>query len=109
MSAIDQDIVAMTYKAVDRAEREGVGLVIGNDAPDAFCAGANLFALMIALGQGNTKGIEDMVVGFQGACQRTRYARVPVVAAPFGLALGGGAEVVMGCQTVRAAGALYVG
>src|SRR5262245_6287844 len=109
MNAIDQDIVAMTFKAVERAEREGVGLVIGNDAPDAFCAGANLFALMIALGQNDMKTIDDMVVAFQGACQRTRYARVPVVAAPFGLALGGGAEVVLGCQTVRAAAELYVG
>jgi len=109
MNAIDQDIVAMTMKAVERAERDGVGLVIGNDAPDAFCAGANLFALMIALGQGNTQGINDMVVGFQSACQRTRYARVPVVAAPFGLALGGGAEVILGCQTARAAAELYVG
>ena len=109
MNAIDQDIVAMTMKAVDRAEREGVGLVIGNDAPDAFCAGANLFALMVALGQNNMEGIDEMVVGFQNACQRTRYARVPVVAAPFGLALGGGAEVILGCQTVRAAAELYVG
>ncbi|HVZ71183.1 MAG TPA: 3-hydroxyacyl-CoA dehydrogenase/enoyl-CoA hydratase family protein [Polyangia bacterium] len=109
MNAIDQDIVAMTMKAVDRAEKEGVGLVIGNDAPDAFCAGANLFALMVALGGNQMDAINDMVIGFQGACQRTRYARVPVVAAPFGLALGGGAEVVMGCQTVRAAAELYVG
>jgi 3-hydroxyacyl-CoA dehydrogenase len=109
MNAIDQDIVAMTMKAVDRAERSGVGLVIGNDAPDAFCAGANLFALMIALGAGNMAGIDEMVVGFQGACMRTRYARVPVVAAPFGLALGGGAEVILGCQNVRAAAELYVG
>jgi 3-hydroxyacyl-CoA dehydrogenase len=109
MNAIDQDIVAMTGKAVERAEREGVGLVIGNDAPDAFCAGANIFALMIALGQGQMSVIDEMVIGFQSACQRTRYARVPVVAAPFGLALGGGAEVVLGCQTVRAAAELYVG
>ncbi|HEY2730311.1 MAG TPA: 3-hydroxyacyl-CoA dehydrogenase/enoyl-CoA hydratase family protein [Polyangia bacterium] len=109
MNAIDKDIVAMTMKAVDRAEREGVGLVIGSDAPDAFCAGANLFGLMIALGQGNTKGVDEMVVDFQNACQRTRYARVPVVAAPFGLALGGGAEVILGCQTARAAAELYVG
>ena len=109
MNAIDQDIVAMTYKAVDRAEREGVGLVIGNDGADAFCAGANLFALMVALGQNQLQAIDEMVVGFQGACQRTRYARVPVVAAPFGLALGGGAEVILGCQTVRAAAELYVG
>ncbi|HXJ20308.1 MAG TPA: 3-hydroxyacyl-CoA dehydrogenase/enoyl-CoA hydratase family protein [Polyangia bacterium] len=109
MNAIDPDIVAMTMKAVDRAEREGVALVIGNDSAEAFCAGANLFALMVALGQGQTKAIDDMVVGFQSACNRTRYARVPVVAAPAGLALGGGAEVIMGCQTVRAFAELYVG
>jgi 3-hydroxyacyl-CoA dehydrogenase len=99
----------MTMKAVDRAERDGVALVIGNDAPDAFCAGANLFALMVALGQENMKAIGEMVVGFQNACARTKYARVPVVGAPFGLALGGGAEVVMGCQNVRAAAELYLG
>jgi 3-hydroxyacyl-CoA dehydrogenase len=109
MNAIDQDIVAMTMKAVDRAEREGVALVIGNDAPDAFCAGANLFGLMVALGQGNIKAVDQMVVDFQNACLRTRYARVPVVAAPFGLVLGGGAEVVMGCQVSRAAAELYIG
>jgi 3-hydroxyacyl-CoA dehydrogenase len=109
MNAIDPDIVAMTMKAVDRAERSGHALVIGSDAPDAFCAGANLFALMVALGQGNLAGVDEMVVGFQRACMRTRYARVPVVAAPFGLALGGGAEVVLGCQTVRAAAELYIG
>jgi 3-hydroxyacyl-CoA dehydrogenase len=66
MNAIDPDIVTMTMKAVDRAERDGVALVIGNDAPDAFCAGANLFGLMMALGQGNLKLIDQMVIDFQG-------------------------------------------
>jgi 3-hydroxyacyl-CoA dehydrogenase len=99
----------MTMKAVDRAEHDGVALVIGNDAPDAFCAGANLFGLMVAIGQGNMQAIDQMVVAFQAACNRTRYARVPVVGAPFGLVLGGGAEIVMGCQVVRAAAELYVG
>src|SRR6185436_8151264 len=65
MNALDQDIFAMMTKAVDRAERDGVALVIGNDAPDAFCAGANLFGLMVALGQGNIKVIDQMVVDFQ--------------------------------------------
>jgi len=109
MNAIDPDTVNMTMKAVDKAERDGVALVIGNDAPDAFCAGANLFALMVALGQGNMQAVGEMVAAFQNACVRTKYARVPVVAAPFGLTLGGGAEIVMGCQTVRAAAELYVG
>jgi 3-hydroxyacyl-CoA dehydrogenase len=109
VNAIDPDIIAMIGKAVDRAEREGVGLVIGNDAPEAFCAGANLFAVMVALAQNNYQPIAEMLTAFQSAGLRTRYARVPVVAAPFGLSLGGGAEVVLGCQTVRASAELYMG
>ena len=109
MNAIDPDIVTMMGNAVDRAERDGVALVIGNDAPEVFSAGANLFGLTVAIGQNDMAGINEMLMRFQNACQRTRYARVPVVAAPFGLALGGGAEVILGCQTVRAATELYVG
>ncbi len=109
MNAIDPDIVSMIFKAVDRAEREGVGLIVGNDAPEVFSAGANLFALMVAIGQNDMAGINQMLEQFQNACQRMRYARVPVVGAPFGLALGGGAEVVLGCQSIRASTELYVG
>jgi 3-hydroxyacyl-CoA dehydrogenase len=107
LNTIDPEMVELHTRAVDRAEREGVALVIGNDAPNAFSAGANLFGLMVAFGQGNLAGVEQMVVAFQNACMRTRYARVPVVAAPFGLALAGGCEMILGCQTVRAAAELY--
>jgi 3-hydroxyacyl-CoA dehydrogenase len=109
MNAIDPDIVVMMNKALDRAESQGVGLVIGNDSAEAFSAGANLFGLMIALGQGNTAAVEQMVAEFQKATMRLRYARVPVVGAPAGLALGGGAEVVLACPTVRASIELYLG
>jgi 3-hydroxyacyl-CoA dehydrogenase len=109
MNALDPDIVALMMRAVERAENDGVGLVIGNDAPEAFCAGANLFGLLVALGQNNFAAVGEMVANFQKAGLRTRYARVPVVAAPFGLALGGGAEVVLAAQRVRAAAELYCG
>ena len=109
MNAIDPDIVTMMNTAVDRAEREGVALVIGNEGAEAFSAGANLFSLMVALGQNQFDPVREMVKNFQDACLRTRYARVPVVAAPFGLVLGGGAEVVLGCQVTRAATELYMG
>ena len=109
MNAIDPDIVAMMSKGVERAEREGLALVIGNESAEAFSAGANLFSLMVALSQNAFDPIAAMVKNFQDACLRTRYARVPVVAAPFGLVLGGGTEVVLGCQTVRAHSELYLG
>jgi hypothetical protein len=86
-----------------------VALVIGNESAEAFSAGPNLFSLMVALSQNQYEAVAAMVKDIQLACQRTRYARVPVVAAPFGLALGGGAEVVLGCQHVRAAAELYTG
>jgi 3-hydroxyacyl-CoA dehydrogenase len=109
MNAIDPDIVTMMGKAVARAESEGVGLVIGNDSAEAFSAGANLFGLMMAIGQGNFEAVGGMVTAFQQAGQRLRYARVPVVAAPSGLALGGGAEVVLAAPFVRAHVELYLG
>jgi 3-hydroxyacyl-CoA dehydrogenase len=109
MNAIDPEIVAMMSKGVERAERDGVALVIGNESAEAFSAGANLFSLMVALSQNQFEPVAAMVKNFQDACQRTRYARVPVVAAPFGLVLGGGTEVVLGCQTSRAHIELYLG
>ncbi len=109
MNALDPEIIAMMEKAVTRAEQSGVALVVGNEAPEAFSAGANLFALMVGLAQNDYPAVTKMITAFQHACMRLRYARVPVVGAPFGLALGGGAEVVLGCQTVRAAAELYVG
>jgi 3-hydroxyacyl-CoA dehydrogenase len=109
VNAIDAEIVASMNQAIERAEREGLGLVIGNDAPDAFCAGANLFALLVALGQGSYQAVREMVEGFQNVLVRARYARVPVVSAPFGLALGGGCEIILASQAVRANAELYTG
>jgi 3-hydroxyacyl-CoA dehydrogenase len=109
MNAIDADIGTLLAKAIDRAEREGVALVIGNEGGEAFSAGANLFGLMVAATQGQTKAIEEMVSGFQNVNQRIRYARVPVVAAPHGLTLGGGTEVMLACTAARAYMELYAG
>ena len=64
---------------------------------------------MVALGQENMQAIDEHGGRLPERLPAHRYARVPVVGAPFGLALGGGAEVVLGCQTVRAAAELYVG
>ena len=110
MNAIDPDIVAMTMKAVDRAERDGVGAgdrqrrarrVLRRRQPVRPADGAR---------PGEHAGRSTRWSSTSRTpAMRTRYARVPVVAAPFGLTLGGGAEVVLGCQAVRAAAELYVG
>ncbi|HEY3356224.1 MAG TPA: 3-hydroxyacyl-CoA dehydrogenase/enoyl-CoA hydratase family protein [Polyangia bacterium] len=109
MNAVDNDIISMIYKSVERVEKDFHGLVIANEAPEVFSAGANLFAIMVAIGQKKWADLEKMIGEFQGANQRLRYADVPVVAAPAGLALGGGTEMVMAAPFVRAHAELYIG
>lgn len=109
LNAIDADLIAGLHKAADEAEARFDGLVVGNHATDAFSAGANLFLVVMAAQQGNWKTLEDMITQLQGGCMRLKYAQVPVVTAPFGLTLGGGAEMAMhGCAT-RAHAELYMG
>ena len=108
MNSIDDGIVEMMNKALDRAEASARGLVIGNDGAN-FSAGANIMALLMAIKSEDLDSVEKMVSGFQQANQRMRYSPIPVVAAPFGLTLGGGAEVTMGANAIQAAAELYMG
>jgi len=108
MNSIDDGIVEMMNRALDRAESSFRGLVIGNDGAN-FSAGANIMALLMAIKSDDLGSVEKMVAGFQQANQRMRYSPIPVVAAPFGLTLGGGAEATMGANAIQAAAELYMG
>jgi 3-hydroxyacyl-CoA dehydrogenase len=110
MNAVDNDVVSMLHQGVDVAEAEGwSGLVIGNEHKEAFSAGANLFAVMMAINAKQWDALEKLVREFQQANLRLRYSDIPVVAAPAGLALGGGAEMAMGADAIRAHAELYMG
>ena len=67
-----------------------MGLVVANEATDVFSAGFNLFLVLMAANSEEWGQIGTMVNEFQQATQRMKYANVPVVAAPFGMTLGGG-------------------
>ena len=108
MNAVDPDMIEMMHKAIDEVEQNWEGLVIGNDAPN-FSAGANLMLVLMNAQAGNWDDIESMVKGFQDANQRMRYSFKPVVAAPKGLTLGGGAEVTLGANAIQTTGELYMG
>lgn len=108
MNAIDDEVISMLHTAVDVAEKDFRGLVIGNDAQH-FSAGANIFALLMAAQNGQFESIRSMVDSLQKACQRLRYSSIPVVTAPGGLALGGGAELTMSGNAVQAKAELYIG
>ncbi len=108
-NAIDPDLIEMMFKSIDEVESNGwKGLVIGNDAEN-FSVGANLMLVMMNAQAGQWDDIESMVKNFQDANQRMRYSAKPVIAAPRGMTLGGGAEVAMGANGIQAAGELYMG
>lgn len=108
MNALGGDTIAMLKTGVEEASRNFEALVVGNDAP-AFSAGANLMLLLIEAREENWDEIDLMVRAFQSAVLGLRYARVPVVAAPAGPALGGGCEIVLHADRVQAAAETYLG
>ncbi len=108
MNALGGDTIAMMRTGVEEASRNFEALVVGNDAP-AFSAGANLMLLLIEAREENWDEIDLMVRAFQSAVLGLRYARVPVVAAPAGPALGGGCEIVLHADRVQAAAETYLG
>ena len=108
MNAITADILAMTHKAIARAEREGVGLVIGNEGKN-FSVGANLMMMAVAIAEGAYDDIAMAVKGFQKATMAVKYAKVPVVAAPFGMTLGGGCEFSLHSDAICAHAETYMG
>jgi 3-hydroxyacyl-CoA dehydrogenase len=107
-NSIDADVIKMIHDATARAEQDFRGMVIWNQG-EFFCVGANLFAVVMAAGQKQWDGIREMVKGYQYATQRMKYARVPVVAAPYNMTLGGGLELCFGADAVQAAAETYAG
>ena len=107
-NSIDPDVIKMIGDAVAKAESDFRALVVANQG-EHFCVGANLFLVVMGAGAKEWDSIRSMVKNFQLACQRMKYASVPVVAAPYGMTLGGGLEVCLGAGAVQAAAETYAG
>jgi 3-hydroxyacyl-CoA dehydrogenase len=108
MNAIGADIIQMINFAVKETEANHDALIIGNQGTN-FSVGANLMLLLFEAQDGNWEEIDFTVRAFQQANQRMKYCKRPVVAAPFGLTLGGGCEVCLGAGHVLASAETYIG
>src|SRR6185369_6691391 len=108
LNTLDNDVIAMLGEAASVAEQNFQAVVIGNSG-EHFCAGANLMLIAMAAQQKAWSQIEGVVTSLQNAMQRLRYAKVPVVAAPFQYTLGGGAEVAMAADACQAHAETYMG
>jgi 3-hydroxyacyl-CoA dehydrogenase len=108
MNAIGGDTIQMLQEGVREAAKNFAALVVGNDALH-FSAGANLMLVLLEAQEENWDEIDLMVRAFQQSTMALRYADVPVVVAPAGLALGGGCEIVLHADRVQAAAEAYIG
>jgi len=108
MNAIDSGILEMIEASVDYAEQNGVGLVIGNRGR-VFSAGANLAKVAESIKTERFDEIDGMIRGFHSALMRVKYSSIPVVAAPFNMALGGGCEVALQADAMVAHAETYMG
>ncbi|HEX9035831.1 MAG TPA: 3-hydroxyacyl-CoA dehydrogenase/enoyl-CoA hydratase family protein [Ktedonobacterales bacterium] len=108
MNALDDDINAMLTAAVEEAKTNWRAIVVGNDAPD-FSVGANIAQVVMAAKMRQFSLIERGIRNLHSANMTLKYSPVPVVVAPSGRVLGGGCEIVMHGQHVRAAAETYIG
>jgi 3-hydroxyacyl-CoA dehydrogenase len=108
MNALDDDIFNMIAEGLDCVEKEYDALVVGNEAGN-FSVGANLFMVVMAAQNGMWDQLDAAVAKMQDLNMRMRHFSKPVVIAPAGLALGGGAEVIMHGNRVVASSELYTG
>ncbi len=108
MNAIGADTIMMLRKGLERLQTDFDAMVIANQAAN-FSVGANLMLVMMAIQEQEWDDIQMMVRAFQNANMALKYAPKPVVAAPQGMALGGGCEISIHAARVHAAAELYMG
>jgi 3-hydroxyacyl-CoA dehydrogenase len=108
MNAIGADLIAMIHKGLKRLDTDFDAMVIANQAVN-FSVGANLMLVLVAAQEQEWDELHMAVKQFQNINLAIKYARKPVVAAPQGMALGGGCEVSLHAARIHAAAEAYMG
>ena len=108
MNSIGSEVLMGLNKAIDLAEKDYCGLVIGNQAAN-FSAGANIAMIFMMAVEQEYDEIDFAIRQFQKTMMRVRYSSIPVVAAPHHLSLGGSCELCLHADWVQANAETYMG
>lgn len=108
MNAIGSDLIAMLHKGLKRLDTDFDAMVIANQAVN-FSVGANLMILLVGAQEQEWDELHLAVKQFQNVNMAIKYSRKPVVAAPQGMALGGGCEISLHAAKIQAAAESYIG
>jgi len=108
MNTIGGDVLAGLNKAVDLAEKDFQGLVVGNQGAN-FSVGANIGMIFMMAVEQEYDELAMATKYFQDTMMRMRYSSIPVISAPHGMTLGGGCELSLHADRVVAAAETYIG
>ena len=108
MNTIGADVLTAINKAIDLAETNYQGLVVGNQAAN-FSVGANIGMIFMMAVEQEYDELNYAIKYFQDTMMRMRYSSIPTIAAPHGMALGGGCEISLHADKVVAAAETYMG
>ena len=108
MNTIGADVLTGINKAIDLAEKDFQGLVIGNQAAN-FSVGANIGMIFMMAVEQEYEELNYAIKYFQDTMMRMRYSSIPTISAPHGMALGGGCEISLHADKVVAAAETYMG
>jgi 3-hydroxyacyl-CoA dehydrogenase len=108
MNSIGGDTLEMLKIALNEVEKNFVGLVVGNQGQN-FSVGANLMLMLMEAQDENWEELDMIGRFFQQSVMSLRYSPKPVVVAPFQLVFGGGCEMVLHADRVRASAETYIG
>ncbi|MBT8279383.1 MAG: 3-hydroxyacyl-CoA dehydrogenase/enoyl-CoA hydratase family protein [Bacteroidia bacterium] len=108
MNTIGGDVLTGLNKAIDIAEKDFDGLVVGNQAAN-FSVGANIGMIFMMAVEQEYDELNMAIKYFQDSMMRMRYSSIPTVSAPHGMTLGGGCELSMHADKVVAAAETYIG
>ena len=108
MNTIGGDVLAGLNKAIDIAEKDFEGLVVGNQGTN-FSVGANVGMIFMMAVEQEYEELNMAIKYFQDSVMRLRYSSIPTVVAPHGMTLGGGCEITLHADRVVAAAESYIG
>jgi 3-hydroxyacyl-CoA dehydrogenase len=108
MNSIGGDTLQMLKTALAEVEKNFVGLVVGNQGQN-FSVGANLMLVLLGAQEEEWEDLDLAIRAFQNATMSLRYSAKPVVVAPFGMTFGGGCEMALHADRVRASAETYIG
>jgi 3-hydroxyacyl-CoA dehydrogenase len=108
MNSIGGDTLEMLKIALNEVEKNFVGLVVGNQGQN-FSVGANLMLMLMEAQDENWEELDMIGRFFQQSVMSLRYSPKPVVVAPFQMVFGGGCEMVLHADRVRASAETYIG